>query len=191
MKLNRRQLRRLIHESISLKPSHQEAVYAIVYTSGYLDASDTEIGNVLRGYQTLGQGGNGWQALDDVFGKLNSVMIAGASAGVSVLERQNPELDLSEELDILREGHAAGQADWRENPYKYIERVIMLVNDHTPIGMSASDALGIFGHSGGGVLFRDTAIADAQHLISLMNDDNVLSWLDNTHLESMVPVRRA
>lgn len=176
MKLNRTQLRQLIHESSSRSHIEQlEALYALVYTSGYLDASDTEIGNVLRGYSALGQGGNGWQDLDDVFGKLNSIMIAGAST----FKRQNPGLDLSEELDILREGQAAGQSDWRENPYKYIRQVLLFISEQTPIGMSASEALGIFGYSGGGVLFRDTALSDARHLISLMRDDNVLSWLDD------------
>lgn len=185
MRITRKKLKKLIYESVSRSHIEQvEAFYALVYTSGYLDASDTEIGNVLRSYQTLGQGGNGWQALDDVFGKLNSIMIACASA----FERQNPGLDLSEELDILREGQAAGQADWRENPYRYIEKVLVLVSTQTPIGMSASEALDIHGYSGGGVLFRDTALSDAKHLISLMRDDNVLSWLDD--LVSAQPMRR-
>jgi len=189
MKITTRQLRQLISESMAQNPRlttrrrQQEAVYAIIYTVGYLDASDTGIGNILRDYPGLGEQVDKWVPLDEAFGNLNAVMIGGASE----VKRKYPGVDVSEESSVLREGQAAGQSDFRGSVYRYIEQAAALVNIQTPIGMSASEALGIFGIEGGGVLFRDTAIADAQHLISLMNDDNVLSWLDE--LEGMKPMR--
>ncbi len=190
-KINRRQLRhmiskQLISEAMTQDPRltsrrrQQEAAYAIIYTAGYLDASDMELGNVLRNHPNLGDPDQ-WVPLDEAFGNLNSVMIGGASA----IKRQYPGVELSEEVSVLREGQTAGQSDFRESIYKYIEQVATLVNQQTPMGMSAAEALGIFGIEGGGVLFRDTAIADVDNLISLMNDDNVLSWIDS--VEGMKP----
>tara|TARA_B100001093_G_scaffold515982_1_gene593656 strand:- start:161 stop:709 length:549 start_codon:yes stop_codon:yes gene_type:complete len=179
MKITKKQLRQLISEAVSQNHRRQEALYAVVYTSGYLDASDTAIGNILRNYKELSGRTDSWVPLDEAFGNLNAVMIGGASA----IKRENPGLDLTEELVILREGQAAGQADFRESPYKYIEQVATLVNVQTPVGMSAAEGLGIFGVAGGGVLLRDTAIGDVQLLLNLMNNDNILSWLDE--LESM------
>ncbi len=181
MKITRRQLQQLVSESMAQNPRQQEAAYAIIYTAGYLEASDSELGNILRNYPELGEQADKWVPLDEAFGNLNAVMIGGASA----IKRQYRGLDLSEEISVLREGVAAGQSDFRESVYRYIEQAVTLVNRQTPIGMSAAEALGIFGIEGGGVLFRDTAIADARHLLSLMNDDNVLSWLDA--LEGMKP----
>ncbi len=51
------------------------------------------------------------------------------------------------------------------------------------MGMSAAEGLGVFGGEGGGVSFKDTAAGDARALIALMDNDNVLSWLDE--VESM------
>jgi GNAT superfamily N-acetyltransferase len=181
MKITRRQLQQLISESMTQNPRQQEAAYAIIYTAGYLEASDSELGDILRNYPELGEQADKWVPLDEAFGNLNAVMIGGASA----IKRKHQGLDLSEEISVLREGVTAGQADFRESIYRYIEQVATLVNRQTPMGMSAAEALGIFGIEGGGVLFRDTAIADAKHLISLMNDDNVLSWIDA--VEGMKP----
>ena len=98
--------------------------------------------------------------------------------GASQIKRENPELDLSEEISILREGQAAGQADFDESIYKYIEQVEVLVNKQTPMGMSAAEGLRVFGIEAGGVLMADSAVGDVRGLIALMGDDNVLSWLD-------------
>ena len=96
---------------------------------------------------------------------------------------ENPRLSLPEERSIFQEGQAAGQADFRESVYKYIEQIDVLVTRQTPIGMSAGEALDVFGIEGGGVSYKDIAFLDARNLISMMDDDNILSWLDE--LESM------
>jgi len=174
MKITRRELRRIIKEALDGTPDQQEAAYAVIYTAGYLDASDRELGQLINNNPKLGEQGEKWVPLDDAFGNVHSVLIGGASS----IKRENPELDLSEENSILQEGQAAGQADFRESIYKYIEQVEDLVTAQTPMGMSAADGLRVFGVEGGGVLMGDTAASDARALIALMDDDNVLSWLD-------------
>ena len=174
MKITRKQLRKLVKEALDPNANQQEAAYAVIYTAGYLDASDRELGQLINKNPKLGNQGDKWVPLDDAFGNVHSVLIGGASS----IKRENPELDLSEENSILQEGQAAGQADFRESIYKYIEQVEVLVNRQTPMGMSAAEGLRAFGIEGGGVLMGDTAAGDARDLIALMNDDNVLSWLD-------------
>jgi len=174
MKITKRQLRKIISEAIDSSPDQQEAAYAVIYTAGYLDASDEGISEILRKNKKLSNQVTAWVPLDEAFGNVHSVLIGGASS----IKRQNPELDLSEESSILREGQAAGQADFRESVYKYIEQVESLVTAATPMGMSAAEGLKVFGVEGGGVLMSDTAVADVRGLIALMDDDKVLSWID-------------
>jgi hypothetical protein len=174
MKITKRQLRRVIREALDGSADQQEAAYAVIYTAGYLDSSDTGLGQLINKNPKLGEQGDKWIPLDDAFSNVHSVMIAAAS----IIKRENPELDLSEENSILREGQAAGQADFNESIYKYIEQVEVLVNRQTPMGMSAAEGLRVFGVEGGGILMADTATGDAAALIALMDDDNVLSWLD-------------
>ena len=165
---------KLIKEALDGSADQQEAAYAVIYTAGYLEASDRGLGRLINQNPKLGEQGDKWIPLDDAFSDIHSVMIGGSSQ----IKRNNPQLDLSEELDILREGEAAGTADFRESIYKYIEQVEVLVNRQTPMGMSAAEGLRVFGVEGGGVLMGDTAAGDARALIALMDDDNVLSWLD-------------
>jgi len=179
MKITKSQLRKLIKEVLDGSADQQEAAYAVIYTAGYLDSSDSELGDLINKNPKLGEQGDKWIPLDDAFSNVHSTMIAGASS----IKRQNPELDLSEEASILQEGQAAGRADFHESIYKYVEQVDVLVNRQTPMGMSAAEGLGVFAIEGGGVLFKDTAASDARALIALMDDDNLLSWLDE--VESM------
>ena len=174
MKLTRRQLRRIIKEALDGSGNQQEAAYAVIYTAGYLDASDRELGQLINKNPKLGNQGDKWIPLDDAFGNVHSVMIAAAR----MIKNENPHIQLPEEESILREGQAAGVADFRESIYKYIEQVEILVTRQTPIGMSAAEGLRVFGIEAGGVLMADTAVGDVRGLIALMNDDNVLSWLD-------------
>lgn len=165
---------KLIKEAIDPNADQQEAAYAVIYTAGYLDSSDRELGQLINKNPKLGEQGDKWIPLDDTFGNVHSVMIGGSSQ----IKRNNPELDLSEELSVLQEGQDAGREDFQESIYKYIEQVDILVNRQTPMGMSAAEGLRVFGIEGGGVLMADTAVADARDLIALMDNDNVLSWLD-------------
>lgn len=174
MKITRKQLRRLIKEVLDGNSDPQEAAYAVIYTAGYLDSSDAGLGDLLRKNPKLGEQGDKWIPLDDALSNVHSIMIAGAST----IKRENPELDLSEETSVLQEGQAAGQADFQESIFKYIEQVESLITGETPMGMSAADGLGVFGLEAGGALMTYTAVADAKALIALMDDDNVLSWLD-------------
>lgn len=177
MKNLRQYIRRIISEALDGSGNQQEAAYAVIYTAGYLDSSDTGLGQLINKNPKLGEQGDKWIPLDDALANVHSDLIAAASA----IKRENPELDLSEEISILREGQAAGQADFRESIYKYIEQVESLVNRETPMGMSAAEGLRVFGVKtlAPGVTLADTAVADVRDLISLMDDDNVLSWLDD------------
>ena len=175
MKITRRQLRRIINETASVRQK-QEAAYAVIYTTGYLDASDAGLGRLLRQNPKLGEMGENWIPLDDALSDVHVSLITGARS----IKRENPELDLSEENSVLREGQAAGQADFNESIYKYVEQIESLVNRQTPMGMSAAEGLRVFGIATlkPGLSMADTAINEVRHLISLMDDDNVLSWLD-------------
>ena len=183
MKITRRQIRRIIREAIDPNADQQEAAYAVIYTAGYLDASDQGISEILRANKKLSNQVTAWVPLDEAFGNVNSVLVGGASS----IKRQNPELDLSEENSILQEGQAAGRADFRGSIYKYIEQVEVLVNKQTPMGMSAAEGLRVFGIEAGGVLMADTAAADVRGLIALMDDDNVLSWIDEVEAGGDLP----
>lgn len=174
MRVTRRQLRSIIKEALDSSPDQQEAVYAVVYATGYLDASDEGISEILRKNKKLSNQVTGWVPLDDAMGNVHAVLIG----GLRTIKNENPELDLSEESSILTEGQTAGQADFRESIYKYIEQVESLITAETPMGMSAAKGLETFGVKGGGVLMSDTAVGDARGLIALMGDDKVLSWLD-------------
>jgi len=173
VKITKRQLRKIIKEALGGRPNH-EAAYAVVYAAGYLDASDQEFGRLINKNPKLGQQGDKWVPLDDALGNINAVLIA----GVRSIKNENPHIQLPEEDSVYQEGVAAGLADFRENIFKYIEQIDSLVTRETPMGMSAAEGLGVFGVEGGGVLFRDTALQDSRDLISLMDNDSVLSWLD-------------
>ena len=96
------------------------------------------------------------------------------------IKRENPHIQLPEEESILKEGQDAGRADFNESIYKYIEQVESLFNRETPMGMSAVEGLRVFGLKtlAPGVTMADTATNDVRGLISLMDDDNVLRWVD-------------
>tara|TARA_B100001248_G_C27217173_1_gene378584 strand:- start:105 stop:665 length:561 start_codon:yes stop_codon:yes gene_type:complete len=179
MKITRRQLRRIVKEAIDPNADQQEAAYAVAYTSGYLAASDADFGEILRKNGDLSYQVGAWEPLDNALGNIHAVMVTGLQS----IKRENTRLSLPEERSIFQEGQAAGQEDFRENVYKYIEQVNNLVTSQTPIGMSAAKGLDVFGIEGGGVSYKDTAISDARALISLMDNDDVLGWLDR--LESM------
>lgn len=174
MKITRKQLRKIIKEALDPNAGQLEAAYAVVYTNGYLSVSDADFGDILRKNPRLAEQGDAWVPLDDALGNIHAVMVT----GIQSIKRENPRLNLPEENSIFQEGQAAGQADFRESVYKYIEQVDALVTRQTPIGMSAAEGLGVFGIEGGGVLYKDTATSDARALIALMDDDNVLGWLD-------------
>ena len=181
MIVTRRQLRSIIKEALDSSQDQQEAAYAVAYTSGYLAASDADFGEVLRKNKNLSYEAEAWQPLDDALGNIHSVMVTGLQS----IKSENPRLSLPEERSIFQEGQAAGQADWRESVYKYIEQVDVLVTRQTPIGMSAAEGLDVFGIEGGGVSYKDTATSDARALIALMDNDDVLSWLDRLESEGI------
>ena len=174
MKITKRQLRRIIREALDGNADQQEAAYAVAYTNGYLSASDADFGETLRKNPRLAEEADAWLPLDEALGNIHAVMVTGFQS----IKRENPRLNLPEENSIFQEGQAAGQADFRESAYKYIEQVDILVTRQTPMGMSAAEGLGVFGIEGGGVLYKDTATSDARALIALMDNDDVLGWLD-------------
>ena len=181
MKITRRKLRKLIKEALDGSADLQEAAYAVAYTNGYLAASDADFGEALRKNPRLAEEADAWVPLDEALGNIHSVMVTGLSS----IKRENPRIKLPEEGSIFQEGQAVGQADFRESVYRYIEQVEALVNRQTPMGMSAAEGLGVFGIEGGGVLYKDTAAEDARALIALMDDDNVLGWLDRLESEGI------
>ena len=93
--------------------------------------------------------------------------------------------NLPEENSIMKEAERAAEDDFRDNLYTCVEQIDILINRQTPVGMSAAEALGVFGEEGGGVPFKDTAVSDVRAITALMDNDEVLTMLDS--LVEMLP----
>ena len=189
MKITRRQIRRIIKEAMrpigtaTTTPAEidiqQEAAYAAIYALGYLKGYKAGFEQVKNNdlelyYLGFAKANGPGHQLVRALKNVHETLVG----GVSGITRGNPELDLPEYQSILQEGKSVGESDFIESPYKYIEQVEILVNSHTPMGMSAVEAFEAFGVEGGGSLMADLATADARDLIALLDDDNITSFLD-------------
>ena len=183
MKITRRQLRQIIKEAIDPNADQEEAAYAIIYAEAYVSKFN-ELWNLasydpkfirpepeLRPAAIL---------VADAIDNLHAILSAGKRDIKNPLtQTKNPALaNLPEENSIIKEAEQAAQDDIRGNFYTCVEQIDILMNRQTPVGMSAVEALGVFGGEGGGVLFKDTAASDARALTALMDDDSVLTMLD-------------
>ena len=194
MKITRRQLRRIIKEAIDPNVDQEEAAYAIIYAEAYVSKFNQYFGNAVHDRkfmttQTMPPAILMMDAIDNLEAILAAqirdfkrAMIAG-----HYTERSEPDhplnvgpvlSDLSEENSIKKEAEQAAEDDFRDNLYTCVEQIDILINRQTPVGMSAVEALGVFGAEGGGVPFKDTAASDARAITALMDNDKVLTMLD-------------
>ena len=194
MKVTRRQLRHIIKEALDSNADQQEAAYAIIYAEAYVAKFNEYFtraaqDNKFSTPQNLPPAILMMEAVDNLEGIL--------AAGIRDLKRGNSMGDthaertstlasnLPEENSIRKEAEQAAQADFRDYMYTCIEQIDILMNRQTPVGMSAVEALGVFGAEGGGVPFKDTAASDARAITALMDNDKVLTMLDS--LVEMLP----
>ena len=191
MKITRRQLRRIIKEAMdqeSKDPKDLEAHYAITYAQVYLvyysnkvkrDGYDHNVDRYAGESQPPGYT-KITKALDALIKALG--MVKGET-------QKHVDYSFAETDSISQEAEAAAMEDFREDVYKGIEEIERLINDQTPIGMSAVDAMNQFASSktpslsvqfgSGGVLSPQRVTTALQQLIGLMRDEDVLSFLDN------------
>lgn len=194
MKISRRQLRQIIKEALDASPDQEEAAYAIIYAEAYVAKFNEYFGHAVHDNkfmtpQTMPPSILVMEAIDN----LEAILAAGLRGfkranpmGDTHGERMNPILsNLPEENSVMKEAEQAAQNDFRDSVYTCVEQIDILVNRQTPMGMSAAEALDIFGEEGGGIPFRDTVVSDARALTALMDDDNVLAMLDK--LVEMLP----
>ena len=191
MKITRRQLRSIIKEALDPGADQQEAAYAIIYAEAYVSKFN-ELFNLSYTAPAFFDirdefGGNPPVIkMMDATDNLEAILSAGLrdfkrgnSMGDTHAERTSAlAANLPEENSIVKEAKQAAQDDFRDNIYAAVEQIDILMNSQTPVGMSAVEALGVFGAEGGGVPFKDTAVSDARALTALMGDDSVLTMLD-------------
>ena len=175
MKVTKRQLRQIIAEALEGDPNQQEAAYAVIYTEGYVQQFTEIFSKTLNSNQELARTkAENWIPLSDALGDIGATLVA----GVRDIKTQNPDLDLSEESNVAAEGADAAKFDFASDIFKCIEQIDALVNQQTPMGMSAAEGLGVFGHEAGGASYQNTASSDAAALVSLLDNDDVLIFLD-------------
>ena len=180
MKITKRQLRRIIKEALDQNADQEEAAYAIIYAEAYVTKFNQYFGNAVHDRkfmttQTMPPAILMMDATDNL-----EAILAAQMRGI------NRELgSLPEENSITKEAEQAAEADFRENIYTCVEQMDILINRQTPVGMSAAEALGVFGEEGGGVPFKDTAVSDMRAITALMDNVEVLSMLDS--LVEMLP----
>jgi len=174
-------IKKIIREALQGNPDQKEAAYAVIYAEGYVQQFEEIFRRILNKNPKLGNQGEKWMPLSDAIGNIQAILIAGRRQVQTPNEEagQPGWRDLPEEIDVVTEANDAADYDFESGGiYKCIEKIDVLVNRQTPMGMSAAEGLGVFGGGGGGVSFQDTAAGDARALIALMDNDNVLSWLD-------------
>ena len=201
MKITKRQLRRIIKEALDGNADQQEAAYAIIYAEAYVSKFNQYFGNAVhdRKFMTT-QTMPPAMLMMDATDNLESILAAGmrdfkrAMIAGHYTERSDPNHPLNtgpvlsglpEENSIVKEAEQAAEDDFRDNIYTCVEQMDILINRQTPVGMSAVEALGVFGAEGGGVPFKDTAANDARAITALMDNDEVLTMLDS--LVEMLP----
>ncbi len=180
MRVTRRQLRSIIKEALDSSPDLEEAAYAIVYAEAYVTKFNQYFGNAVHDRkfmtpQTMPPAILMMDATDNL-----EAILAAQMRGIRRKIASLPEID-----SITKEAEQAAEADFRDNIYTCVEQMDILINRQTPVGMSAAEALGVFGEQGGGVPFKDTAVSDMRAITALMDNDEVLTMLDQ--LVEMLP----
>ena len=201
MKITRRQLRRIIKEALDPIADQEEAAYAIIYAEAYVTKFNQYFGNAVHDRkfmttQTMPPAILMMNATDDLEAILAAAMRDFKRAMIAghYTERSDPDHPLNtgpvlsglpEENSIVKEAEQAAEDDFRDNLYTCVEQIDILINRQTPVGMSAVEALGVFGAEGGGIPFKDTAASDVRAITALMDNDEVLTMLDS--LVEMLP----
>ena len=182
MKNLRHYIRKIIKEAAA-RTDQLEAAYAIIYAEAYVTKFNQYFGNAVhdRKFMTT-QTMPPAMLMMDATDNLEAIL----AAGMRGFKRENSVLaNLPEENSITKEAEQAAQDDFRDNIYTCVEQIDILINRQTPVGMSAVEALSVFGEEGGGVPFKDTAASDARAITALMDNDEVLTMLDS--LVEMLP----
>ena len=180
MKLSKKQLKNIIREAIDQNADQEEAAYAIIYAEAYVTKFNQYFGNAVHDRkfmtpQTMPPAILMMDATDNL-----EAILAAQMRGIRRKIASLPEID-----SITKEAEQAAEADFRDNIYTCVEQMDILINRQTPVGMSAAEALGVFGEEGGGVPFKDTAVSDMRAITALMDNDKVLTMLDQ--LVEMLP----
>jgi len=180
MKITIRQLRRIIKEAIDPNAEQEEAAYAIIYADAYVSKFNQYFGNAVhdRKFMTT-------QTMPAAILMMDATDNLEAILAAQMRSIKRELASLPEENSIAKEAEQALEDDFRDNIYTCVEQMDILVNRQTPVGMSAAEALGVFGEKGGGIPFKDTAVNDVRAIIALMDNDEVLTMLDN--LVEMLP----
>ena len=191
MKITRRQLRHIIKEAMdqdSKDPKDLEAHYAITYAQVYLVMYKFKLDS--EGFdRTVDRSAGERQSpgYTKIMQALNTLIKAlGEVKGET---QKHVDYSFAETDSIDQEAEDDMNEDFEKDVYKGIEEIERLINDQTPIGPSAVDAINQYALSktpsisvqfgSGGVFSPQKIITPTQQLIGLMRDDDVLSFLDN------------
>ncbi len=183
MKITRKQLRRIVETITAYGGSStgdyqpdKEAVYAIIYTAEYVRVYAEIL--YLSIFKMLKQAGE--SRTDTKFKTINALEDLESVFKDIILSWEGPKYDMivedAKSDGIEAEAEAAAKLDFQESVYTGIQKVERLINQQTPIGMSAIDALKKLGHSKRG--FIAVINRTVPFLLSLMDDDTTLAIFD-------------
>ena len=183
MKITKRQLRRIV-ETITayggtsgggFQPD-KEAAYAIIYTAEYVRVYAEVL--YLSIFKMLKQAGK--PRTDTNFKAINALEDLESVFKDVILSWDGPKFDVivedSKSDGIEAEAETAAKLDFQESVYTGIQEVDRLINQQTPMGMSAIDALKKLGHSKRG--FIAVINRTVPFLLSLLDDDVTLAIFD-------------
>ena len=182
MKITRRQLRNIIKEATTSSGTSRggslqrdkEAVYSIIYVAEYIrvyrEILYLSIFKMLKqsGKPRLDTNFKAINALEDLEGSFKRAIMAWPSTFDAIVED-------SQNDGIEKEAEDAAKFDFQESAYAGIEEVDLLINQQTPIGVSAIDAMRKIGHSGSDIAVITRTVP---FLKSLMDDDQTLAVFD-------------
>ena len=188
MKITRRQIQRIIKEAVEASDQDKEAAFAIIYTSDYIQGYMERAYNAFFEYrkffkdtqeqrQRVSEYQGRFLNFIDAMEKLTNTIMD----PIFTLDVEYDGLDTPERDSIEREARDTAELDFSESVYKGIEEINKLVNQQTPIGMSASNALAHFGGSqtrDGRDISNAPIVQKLQTILNMMNDDEILEVMD-------------
>ena len=175
MKITKRQLKRIIKEEM-LQGNDLEAFYALIYAAQYVTRYSGSLRSAWYKFQnspTHGRGSRDYRKKSIGYSKITNAL---EKLDTSLL---NPIMDLEAAFDappaerdsIETEAYDGALIDFREDVFNGVEEIERMINNQTPIGMSVSDALNHF-------VQGSLPITATQEVVSLMDDDDVLNFMD-------------
>ena len=177
LKISRAQIR-LILETAA-KQKDKEAVFSIIYTSAYVQEYMEDLYNAIL--STLeNQGGQNDYKIVNVLEDLTSMLTRPIMDMGSEYSFFSKILDDADDEGIEFEANNAEKFDFEESVYLGVEKINRFINEQTPMGMSTVEALRHVKDNASniGLIRRST-----DFLLSLMDDDQVLSILDQIDSE--------